>query len=107
MDNYMLRYRQNVRMYVTVHSFGDMVLYPWSYPGGLPIWNHQYHYDVGMLYANAIRTFAGKNIIVGNSIEVLGTAFGVSDDHMSGEHEITLSYTLELTRGGITGFDFP
>lgn len=108
MNNYMTRYRANVHMYVSVHSFGDMVLYPWSYvgsPGNISNW--QYHFDVGMLYANAIRAATGKNIIVGNSIDILGTAFGVSDDHMAGEQHITLAYTLELTRGGLTGFDFP
>lgn len=108
MDAYVARYRANIRLYFTVHSFGDMVLWPWSYVGS-PGWihNHEYHQEVGMLYADAIRAATGKHIIVGNSIDVLGTAFGVSDDHMSGEHNIPLSYTLELTRGGITGFDFP
>lgn len=25
------RYKPNVRMYLSVHSFGDLVLFPWSY----------------------------------------------------------------------------
>jgi hypothetical protein len=107
MNNYVARYRANIRLYFTVHSFGDMVLWPWSYPGGVWIENWQDHQRVGLLFAEGIRQATGKQYVVGNSIDILGTAFGVSDDHMSGEHRIPLSYTLELTGGGITGFDFP
>lgn len=31
MNEYMTRYRPNVRMYMSVHSFGDMVLWPWGF----------------------------------------------------------------------------
>jgi len=108
LNNYMTRYRPNVRMYISVHSFGDMVLYPWGYsgsPGWIPNW--QYHHDVGILWADAIRAATGKNYVVGNVADILGNAFGASDDHMAGEQLVNLVYTLELTGGGQTGFDFP
>lgn len=104
MNNYMVQHRANVKMYFTVHSFGDMVLYPWTYfgsPGNITTW--QYHHFVGVEYADAIRGVAGKNIRVGNSIDILGYAYGVSDDHMAGEFDINSSFTLELTGGGSTG----
>ena len=107
MNNYVARYIANIRLYFTVHSFGDMVLWPWSYPGGTWISNWEEHQRAGLAFADGIRQATGKNYVVGNSIDVLGTAFGVSDDHMSGEHKIPLSFTLELTGGGRTGFDFP
>lgn len=104
MHNYMDQHRVNAKMYCTVHSFGDMFLYPWTYfesSGNISTW--QYHHAVGDEYANAIRAATGKNIRVGNSIDILGYAYGVSDDHMAGEFDINSSFTLELTRGGITG----
>jgi hypothetical protein len=108
MNIYMTRYRPMVRMYISVHSFGDMVLYPWGFSGspGL-ISNWQRHHDVGLLWANAIREQTGKNYVVGNIADILGNAFGASDDHMAGEQLVNLVYTLELTGGGTTGFDFP
>lgn len=84
------------------------MLYPWGYqgsPGNITNW--QYHHQVGSLWADAIRNHSGKNIRVGNIADVLGNAFGASDDHMAGDQGINLSYTLELTGGGLTGFDFP
>lgn len=107
-NNYMTQYRPNVRMYISVHSWGDMVLWPWGYVGS-PGWisNWQYHNEVGQNWADAIRAATGKNYVVGNIADILGNAFGASDDHMSGEQGVNLSYTLELTGGGSTGFDFP
>lgn len=95
-------------MYISVHSFGDMVLYPWGYSGS-PGWitNWQHHHNIGVLWANAIRQATGKQYVVGNIADILGNAFGASDDHMSGVHGIEIVYTLELTGGGQTGFDFP
>lgn len=107
-DNLMTRYRQNIKTYITVHSFGDMVLYPWGFAGspGL-IGNHAYHHEVGLLWRNAIQAQTGKVYAVGNIAQLLGNAFGASDDHMAGNQGVDLVYTLELTRGGATGFDFP
>jgi len=107
-DDLMTRYRANIVTYITVHSFGDMVLYPWGFQGspGL-IHNHQYHHDVGLLWRNAIQAATGKNYAVGNIAVLLGNAFGASDDHMAGTQRVNLVYTLELTAGGLTGFDFP
>jgi len=107
-DDLMTRYREHIKIYITVHSFGDMVLYPWGYAGspGL-ISNHAYHHEVGLLWRNAIQAATGKNYAVGNIAVLLGNAFGASDDHMAGTQGVNLVYTLELSRGGGTGFDFP
>lgn len=31
LDRIVARYRSNVRLYLSVHSFGDLILFPWSY----------------------------------------------------------------------------
>lgn len=82
-------------MYVSVHSFGDMVLYPWGYsgsPGWIASW--QRHHQVGQLWADAILRATGKRYVVGNVADILGNAFGASDDHMAGEQKVDYSFTL-------------
>lgn len=82
-------------MYISVHSFGDMVLYPWGFSGSSGwITNWQYHHQVGQLWADAIRQATGKDYVVGNIADILGNAFGASDDHMAGEQRVELVYTL-------------
>lgn len=44
----------------------------------------------------------GKDYFVGNSFDYFGNINGSVDDHMLGENNATLSYTLEFTNG----FDF-
>jgi hypothetical protein len=108
LNNYMTRYRANVKFYMSVHSFGDMMLWPWGYsgsPGLINNWEH--HQLVGNMWADAIRNQTGKSYRVGNTAQLLGSAFGASDDHMAGEQLVNLVYTAELTGGGQTGFDFP
>lgn len=60
-----------------------MVLYPWGFSGspGL-IDNHAYHHQVGLLWRNAIQAQTGKVYRVGNVADILGNAFGASDDHV-------------------------
>lgn len=90
---------------MSVHSWGDMVLWPWGFSGSTGwISNWQYHQDVGMLWHDAVRAATGKVYRVGNIADILGNAFGASDDHMSGGQGVELVYTLELTGGGLTGF---
>lgn len=69
--------------------------------------NYGVHQEAGNLWADAIRQATGKNIIVGNSADIMGTIYGASDDHMRGAHNVDIVYTLELTGGGSTGFDYP
>lgn len=105
---YMTRYRANIKLYMSVHSFGDMMLWPWGFsgsPGHAENWRA--HDAVGNLWADAIRANTGKSYRVGNTADLLGNAFGASDDHMYGDQRVNLVFTLEITGGGRTGFDFP
>lgn len=73
---YLERYRENVPLYLSVHSFGNMVLYPWGYtgsPGLAPNW--QEHHQLGLRWANAIRNATGEKYIVGNVAKILGETF--------------------------------
>lgn len=94
------RYASQIKLYLSVHTFGDMVLWPWGYagsPGWISTW--QEHVALGDLWRNDILAQGGRDYINGNVADVLGNAFGACDDHMAGHFGIPYVYTLELTSG--------
>lgn len=104
------RYQQNVKLYLSSHSFGDLMLIPYGFsengsPGYTEHWRH--HQMVAQLWVDAIRAKTGKIYEVGNSLDLMGTTFGISKDHMHGHFKIPVAFTLELVRGGLSGFDIP
>ena len=105
-DNFMYRFLNKVKIYTAVHSYGEYILYPWGYDYiKVPNWaDHQF---VGERAQQAIVHAGGEAYKVGNAAELLYPAYGASDDHAYGAHGVLLAYTLELTGGGILGFDLP
>ncbi|XP_055687463.1 carboxypeptidase B-like [Lutzomyia longipalpis] len=105
-SNELTKEAAGVKLYLSFHSFGDWLLFPWGY-------DRIYHdnrdqlYDLGHLVADEIYYTHGRRYTVGNSAILLYPAAGASDDYAAAEHNIDLSYTVELTGGGSTGFDLP
>ncbi|XP_059613884.1 carboxypeptidase B-like [Phlebotomus argentipes] len=95
-----------VRLYLSFHSYGDWLLFPWGYDR-VHHDNHSELDSLGHKVAAAVKSAHGRKYTVGNSAILLYPASGASDDHAAGEHNITLSYTVELTGGGRQGFDLP
>ncbi|KAJ8303417.1 hypothetical protein KUTeg_019813, partial [Tegillarca granosa] len=92
--------------YLTIHSYGQMWLYPWGYTSALPTdWPDL---DAAAKTAcDALQSVNGKNYVIGSSTNVLYSAAGGSDDHAKGIHKIKYSYTLELRDTGTYGFQLP
>ncbi|KAM3955733.1 LOW QUALITY PROTEIN: carboxypeptidase B-like [Aphomia sociella] len=97
-----------ISLYLTMHSYGSMILYPWGHDGSLS--NNAFALQtVGIamadrIFENALAHF--PRYIVGNSVLVIGyAASGASEDYA---HSIgvPLSYTYELPglAGGFDGF---
>lgn len=63
-------------------------------------------HEVGLAGANAIRAYSGSRYSVGSSTSLLGEAAGASDDYAF-QAGFPISFTMELPRGGIYGFDPP
>ncbi|XP_052859778.1 carboxypeptidase B-like [Anopheles cruzii] len=55
---------------------------------------------------DALVAAGGPEYEVGNSADVLYTASGASDDYVYSEG-VPYAYTVELTGGGLEGFDLP
>ncbi|XP_053686630.1 carboxypeptidase B-like [Sabethes cyaneus] len=102
------RYAANLKLYLAVHTYGNLILYPFGYTMPfVPVPNAAEHIAMGQRAAAAVSAVGGPTYRVGNSAEILYSATGASDDYAAGAAGFTYAYTLELTGGGSNGFDLP
>lgn len=105
----LIEHLDRIALYLTMHSYGSMILYPWGHDGSLSP-NHVALQDVGDAMGNAITANQLSHFpryIVGNSVDVIGyAASGASEDyaHSLG---VSLAYTYELPGfgSGLNGFN--
>uniref|UniRef100_A0A1L8EGA8 Putative carboxypeptidase b-like protein n=1 Tax=Haematobia irritans TaxID=7368 RepID=A0A1L8EGA8_HAEIR len=92
-------------MYLTIHSYGNYLLYPWGWTSDLPdTWEDLD--EVARAGGDAIYEATGTVYSVGSSTNVLYIAAGASDDYAF-YAGFPISITMELPGGGVTGFDPP
>uniref|UniRef100_A0A1I8MX13 Peptidase M14 domain-containing protein n=1 Tax=Musca domestica TaxID=7370 RepID=A0A1I8MX13_MUSDO len=92
-------------MYLTIHSYGNYLLYPWGWTADLPeTWPDLD--EVARAGGDAIYEATGTVYSVGSSTNVLYIAAGASDDYAF-YAGFPISITMELPGGGLTGFDPP
>lgn len=94
------------KFYLTIHSYGNYLLYPWGWTSDLPESWKEIH-EIATIGANAIRKATGTNYTIGSSTNVLYAAAGGSDDYMFAVFNVPISITMELPGGGVYGFDMP
>jgi hypothetical protein len=113
LSNFLVPRNGSIKAYLTLHSYGEDILYPWGYATG------QYPPDVKDLIAlgnamgDAIKKVHGTVYTVGDSGDALYPASGASDDY-SKSIGIKYVYTVELRPGdgdndddSWYGFDLP
>ncbi|XP_049786272.1 carboxypeptidase B-like [Schistocerca cancellata] len=104
--DYILKNADRIKLYLTLHSYGGYILYPWGYTTELPE-------DWEILHAlaeeaNAAQVAAGgQNFTIGSSRNAMYPVSGNSDDWVKAVAGVPLSYTIELPGGGSQGFDLP
>ncbi|XP_055628461.1 carboxypeptidase B-like [Toxorhynchites rutilus septentrionalis] len=104
----MSRYENNLKLYLAVHTYGELILYPFGYEWPfIPVSNQAEHVAIGERARAAVLAIGGPDYLVGNSAEVLYTANGASDDYAVGVGGAAYAFTLELSGGGVFGFDLP
>lgn len=104
--DYVLEHAHHIKLYLTFHSYGNYLLYPWGYTSALPD-DVAVLDELGQRVASAIAAVSGTRYTVGSSTNVLYAAAGGSDDYVKGVGGVALSYTIELPGGGTWGFDLP
>ncbi|XP_046389814.1 carboxypeptidase B-like [Ischnura elegans] len=104
--DYVLANAKNAKAYLTLHSYGQYLLYPWGYDESLPDdWRDLD--DLGNAMNDAIKAVRGTEYTVGSSGQALYPAAGASDDWSKGVAGVKYVYTVELPGGGFYGFDLP
>lgn len=94
------------KFYLSLHSFGDYILYPWAWTEELPkTW--QEIDGIAQIGAEAIKKATGKKYVIGSTTNVLSAAPGRSDDYMLAIMKIPICMTMDLPGGGMSGFDPP
>ncbi|XP_069671096.1 carboxypeptidase B-like [Periplaneta americana] len=103
--DFALANKSKIKLYLTFHSYGNYLLYPWGYTSSLPSdWRtlQALAEDANAAHVSA----GGSSYSIGSSTNVLYAAAGGSDDYMKGVGGIALSYTVELTNTAY-GFQLP
>ena len=89
-----------------IHSYGQKILYPWSYTGvRLPDWKEMQ--AVGKILANAIEESSGAHYAVGSAPRTQYLAAGGADDWARGDMGIKWVFLIELPDTGTFGFLLP
>ncbi|RZC37365.1 carboxypeptidase B-like [Asbolus verrucosus] len=96
----------NWKAYVSFHSYGQYVLYPWGYDRVVPP-DYKDLESVGRKIASAIRSVGGPSYTVGPAANTLYPASGGSDDWAKGVAKFKYAYTIELRDNGRYGFVLP
>ncbi|CAB3376073.1 Hypothetical predicted protein [Cloeon dipterum] len=104
--NLILDIADNLVLYVAVHSYGEMILYPYGHTVE-PVPNVDQLIAAGTASADAIAAVAGTAYTVENSASGLYFTYGASDDFAYGRGAVEFAYTFELSAGGSGGFDPP
>lgn len=73
---YMRSFKRNLRLYLSTHTHGNLVLWPFGFALNAYVKNHKEHHEMGLKFANAIFEATGTEYEVGNSADILYTANG-------------------------------
>ncbi|XP_050423174.1 carboxypeptidase B-like [Adelges cooleyi] len=103
---YIMKESSKFKGFLTFHSYGQYILYPWGYAKRVPS-DHVEIHRVGQAMASAIKQATSMVYTVGNSAALLYPAAGASDDWAKGVAKIKYSYTVELRDTGKNGFILP
>ncbi|XP_050591202.1 carboxypeptidase B-like [Bombus affinis] len=106
MADYILANKQNIRIYLTLHSYSQMWLVPWGYTYSKPS-DYSELANVAKKAIGAISKIHGTDYQLGPSAHLLYPTSGASDDWAKGVAGIKYAYTLELRDRGTYGFLLP
>lgn len=104
---YMESFKYNLRLYLSVHSAGGLMLWPFGFDFHVFVKNWKEHETVGYIWADAIFKSTGIMYEVGNSAVILYTANGASDDFALAHANANLAYTIELPPSDYNWHDYP
>ncbi|XP_076302722.1 carboxypeptidase B-like [Lasioglossum baleicum] len=105
MSNFLLARKGQIKAYITLHSYGQYILYPWGYTTKAPSNNLQLN-TLARNCAEVIAKSRNTRYTYGSSSKTLYPSAGGGDDWAMAKAGVNLSYTYELP-GGNHGFLLP
>lgn len=98
----------DIDLFITFHSFGQTVLYPWGWTRAPPS-NARQLKNLARKFSSAVKEQSGGQIDyeLGGSGPLYGLASGATDDWAYGALGVPFSYTIELPDQGNYGFLLP
>ncbi|XP_034180196.2 carboxypeptidase B [Osmia lignaria lignaria] len=105
MKNFILARQGQIKAYISMHSYGQYILYPWGYTSNVPA-NEPELKNLASECAAAIAKTRKTRYTFGTSANHLYPSAGGSDDWAMAKAGVKLSYTYELP-GGNYGFVLP
>jgi len=92
-----LKYSNNIRVLITIHSYGEYWLTTWGYKTELPV-DYEKQANLARRGVNAIKcTNPNRNYNLGSAAVVFYIAGGATDDWGKAVARIPYSFTLELS----------
>ncbi|XP_031621115.1 carboxypeptidase B-like [Contarinia nasturtii] len=104
--NFVETSEENFDAFLTFHSYGQWILYPWGYENHIPTEDRDDLDSAGRQAAKSMKAVDKQVYTVGNSADLLYAAAGGSDD-WGKSVGIKYSYTIELRDKGRYGFVLP
>lgn len=96
--------KDNLILVLSLHSYGQDLLYPWGWSHTVDVPNKAELINAGKVFANGAKNRYGKTYSVINSAGGLYYASGATDDWAYGVLGTEYVYTLELRDDGMRGF---
>jgi len=101
------KFKSNVRIYLTFHSYGQYWLTSFGYKTELPVDNEKL-VTLGRHAVDAIQCITpSRSYTIGSAGAIFYIAGGASDDYAKAAAEIPYSFTVELPDSGRYGFLLP
>lgn len=99
---------RDIDVFITFHSFGQTVLYPWGWTRDPPA-NVKQLSRLARKFNEGVKAASGgrTEYEIGGSGPLYGLASGASDDWAYGAMQVPFSYTIELPDTGSHGFLLP
>ncbi|XP_059616969.1 zinc carboxypeptidase-like [Phlebotomus argentipes] len=103
--DFVLEHLQNIKVYLSFHSYSQLLLYPWSYTQD-PADNYDDLRQIGDVTGDRLRELFGTVYTVQSSWD-LYVSTGTSVDWAYGDAGIKIGYTYEFRDRGTYGFILP
>ncbi|KAL8292118.1 hypothetical protein RQP46_001584 [Phenoliferia psychrophenolica] len=106
LSSYLSNSSNHVAAFVDLHSYGQMLMFPWSYSCKKRTADDEDLFEAAIGASKAIRSVHGRSFEVGSVCQVSLSSPGESVDWTYADAKIRWSFAVEL-RGGVYGFLLP